>query len=73
MLARHVRPEDAVGDKAAPLHSNRVVSTANGIMSHFVNLEIVVPEAFIVGAADYHVVLGGTINLVCVIEKVSYN
>ncbi|KAK9501350.1 hypothetical protein O3M35_012086 [Rhynocoris fuscipes] len=40
-------------------------------MSHFVNLEIVVPEAFIVGATEYHVVLGGTINLVCVIEKVS--
>ncbi|KAF6209579.1 hypothetical protein GE061_015327 [Apolygus lucorum] len=47
------------------------VSTGAGIMSHFVNLEIVVPEAFIVGATEYHVVLGGTINLVCVIEKVS--
>ncbi|XP_014241815.1 neural cell adhesion molecule 1-like isoform X1 [Cimex lectularius] len=45
------------------------VATGAGIMSHFVNLDIVVPEAFIVGATEYHVVLGGTINLVCVIEK----
>ncbi|XP_073971278.1 lachesin-like isoform X2 [Rhodnius prolixus] len=45
------------------------VATSAGIMSHFVNLDIVVPEAFIVGATEYHVVLGGTINLVCVIEK----
>nr|XP_024215672.1 roundabout homolog 1-like [Halyomorpha halys] len=51
------------------LKAEKLVSTGSGIMSHFVNLEIVVPEAFIVGAADYHVVLGGTINLVCVIEK----
>lgn len=45
------------------------VATSNGILSHFVNLEIVVPEAFIVGGPEHHVVLGGDINLVCVIEK----
>lgn len=47
------------------------VSTGTGIMSHFVNLFIVVPEAFIVGSQEHHVDLGSTISLVCMIEKVS--
>ncbi|XP_065207597.1 neuronal growth regulator 1 isoform X2 [Planococcus citri] len=46
------------------------VSTGTGIMSHFVNLNIVVPEAFIIGApTDHHVDLGSPIHLICVIEK----
>lgn len=41
-------------------------------MSHFVNLNIVVPEAFILGGpGDHHVDIGSPIHLICVIEKVS--
>jgi len=46
------------------------VSTGTGIMSHFVNLFIVIPEAFIVGSQEHHVDIGSTISLVCMIEKV---
>ncbi|KAK7604797.1 hypothetical protein V9T40_005983 [Parthenolecanium corni] len=46
------------------------VSTGTGIMSHFVNLNIVVPEAFILGGpGDHHVDIGSPIHLICVIEK----
>jgi len=47
------------------------VSTPTGIISHFVNLQVVVPEAFILGSGELHVDMGSTINLVCIIEKVS--
>jgi hypothetical protein len=47
------------------------ISTATGIISHFVNLQVVVPEAFILGSGELHVDMGSTINLVCIIEKVS--
>lgn len=47
------------------------VSTSTGIISHFVNLQVVVPEAFILGSGELHVDMGSTINLVCIIEKVS--
>lgn len=46
------------------------VSTTTGIISHFVNLQVVVPEAFILGSGELHVDMGSTINLVCIIEKV---
>ncbi|GAB0094636.1 Zwei Ig domain protein zig-8 [Sergentomyia squamirostris] len=45
------------------------VSTAGGVISHFVNLQVVVPEAFILGNGELHVDMGSTINLVCIIEK----
>ncbi|XP_046387494.1 roundabout homolog 2-like isoform X2 [Ischnura elegans] len=45
------------------------VSTGTGIMSHFVNLHIVVPEAFILGSGEHHVDVGSAISLVCIIEK----
>ncbi|CAD7078086.1 unnamed protein product [Hermetia illucens] len=45
------------------------VSTATGVISHFVNLQVVVPEAFILGSGELHVDMGSTINLVCIIEK----
>ncbi|KAM7344601.1 defective proboscis extension response 12 isoform 2-T16 [Cochliomyia hominivorax] len=45
------------------------VSTPTGIISHFVNLQVVVPEAFILGSGELHVDMGSTINLVCIIEK----
>lgn len=49
------------------------VSSSAGIVSHFVNLQIVVPEATIQGtkSGEHHVDIGSIINLVCVIEKVS--
>ena len=41
-------------------------------MSHFVILNIVVPEAHIVGgSSDHHVDVGSPIHIGCVIEKVS--
>ncbi|KYQ55210.1 hypothetical protein ALC60_05835, partial [Trachymyrmex zeteki] len=39
------------------------------ILSHFVNLNIVIPEAFILGSDEHHVDVGSIINLVCIIEK----
>uniref|UniRef100_A0A336L7L4 CSON006286 protein n=2 Tax=Culicoides sonorensis TaxID=179676 RepID=A0A336L7L4_CULSO len=45
------------------------ISTATGIISHFVNLQVVVPEAFILGSGELHVDMGSAINLVCIIEK----
>lgn len=47
------------------------VSTGSGTLSLFVNLQIVVPEAFILGSDEHHVDAGSVINLVCIIEKVS--
>lgn len=47
------------------------VSTSTGLVSHFVNLQIVVPEAFIQGLAERHVDVGTVISLLCIIEKVS--
>lgn len=46
------------------------VSRSTGILSHFVNLNIVIPEAFIVGSGEHHVDVGSIINLVCMIDKV---
>ncbi|XP_070164919.1 lachesin [Polyergus mexicanus] len=45
------------------------VSRSTGILSHFVNLNIVIPEAFILGGEEHHVDVGSIINLVCIIEK----
>ncbi|XP_063919288.1 hemicentin-2-like [Zophobas morio] len=47
------------------------VSTNAGLISHFVNLQIVVPEATIQGtrSGEHHVDVGSVIDLVCVIEK----
>ncbi|XP_063701036.1 hemicentin-2-like [Culicoides brevitarsis] len=45
------------------------VATSTGAISHFVNLQVVVPEAFILGSGELHVDMGSTINLVCIIEK----
>ncbi|XP_075215085.1 neurotrimin-like [Lycorma delicatula] len=45
------------------------VSTGTGIMSHFVNLHIVVPEAYILGSGEHHIDLGSVISLVCMIDK----
>ncbi|KDR15426.1 Neuronal cell adhesion molecule, partial [Zootermopsis nevadensis] len=45
------------------------ISTGTGIVSHFVDLHIVVPEAFILGSGEHHVDVGSGISLVCIIEK----
>ncbi|XP_033211937.1 zwei Ig domain protein zig-8 [Belonocnema kinseyi] len=45
------------------------ISRSTGIVSHFVNLNIVIPEAFILGSGEHHVDVGSIISLVCIIEK----
>ncbi|XP_059471353.1 uncharacterized protein LOC132194217 [Neocloeon triangulifer] len=45
------------------------VATGAGTMSHYFNLHIVVPEAFILGSGEYHIGEGSTISLVCIIEN----
>jgi hypothetical protein len=47
------------------------VATGAGTMSHYFNLHIVVPAAFILGSGEYHIGEGSTISLVCIIENVS--
>lgn len=49
------------------------VSNNQGIISHFVNLQIVVPVASIQGSGsgEHHVDRGSVIDLVCIIDKVS--
>jgi len=44
------------------------VSTSTGIISRQVTLNVVTPEAFIQGGAEYHVDQGSMISLTCVIE-----
>lgn len=46
------------------------VSTSTGVVSHYVSLQVVVPEAFILGSSELHVDMGSVLNLVCIIEKV---
>ncbi|XP_069994709.1 limbic system-associated membrane protein isoform X1 [Penaeus vannamei] len=45
------------------------ISTGTGIVSQFVNLNVIVPEAFILGNSEYHVETGSPINLYCIIEQ----
>ncbi|XP_065167660.1 neurotrimin-like [Atheta coriaria] len=47
------------------------VSSSAGMVSHFVNLKIVIPEATIQGSGsgEHHVDIGSVIDLVCIIEK----
>ena len=48
------------------------VSTSTGSLSHYYNLAIIVPRAFILGADEYYAMAGGDISLVCIIEDVSF-
>lgn len=41
-------------------------------MSHYASLQVVVPEAFILGSGELHVDMGSALNLVCIIEKVIF-
>ncbi|XP_047000849.1 hemicentin-1-like [Schistocerca americana] len=45
------------------------VATDKGLMSHYFNLHVVVPTAFILGNGEYHIGEGSTISLVCIIEN----
>ncbi|KAG5894519.1 hypothetical protein JTB14_026808 [Gonioctena quinquepunctata] len=47
------------------------ISNNQGLVSHFVNLEIVVPQATIQGSksGEHHVDIGSVIDLVCVIDR----
>lgn len=47
------------------------VSTGKGIASYAVHVFVAVPEAFILGNGEYHIQEGSTINLVCIVEKVT--
>ena len=47
------------------------VSTSTGSVSHYYNLGIIVPRAYILGADEYYAMAGGDISLVCIIEDVS--
>lgn len=47
------------------------VATGAGTISHYFNLHVVVPSAFILGSGEYHIGEGSTISLVCIIENVS--
>jgi len=53
-------------------HDNLLqVATGGGTISHYFNLHVVVPSAFILGSGEYHIGEGSTISLVCIIENVS--
>ncbi|XP_050692723.1 lachesin-like isoform X2 [Eriocheir sinensis] len=45
------------------------VATAEGLASHLVQLDVVVPRAVIPGRAEHHVEAGSTISLTCFIEQ----
>lgn len=59
-----------------PAHSNVLffscfqVATGAGKISHYFNLHVMVPAAFILGSGEYHIGEGSTISLVCIIENV---
>lgn len=55
----------------ANLNFNFQVATGRGTISHYYNLHVVVPSAFILGSGEYHIGEGSTISLVCIIENVS--
>ena len=46
------------------------VSTSTGVKSHYFNLHVMVPTAFILGSDEYHTQAGNAISLVCIIENV---
>lgn len=47
------------------------VPHAKGKISQLYHLHVLVPSAYILGSDEYHVGVGSTINLVCIIENVS--
>lgn len=49
------------------------VSSTKGIISHLFNLNVLEPQAHILGAKEYHVQRGTVISLVCIIENVRFS
>lgn len=47
------------------------VPSGRGTISHFFNLNVLVPSAYILGAKEIHVQQGTVISLVCIVENVS--
>jgi len=47
------------------------VTTKQGSLSKQIRLDILVPEAVILGSQEYHIEDGSTINLVCIIKNVT--
>jgi len=45
------------------------VSTSTGVKSHYFNLHVMVPTAFILGSDEYHTQAGNAISLVCIIKN----
>ncbi|RZF35091.1 hypothetical protein LSTR_LSTR009683 [Laodelphax striatellus] len=45
------------------------VATGVGTISHYFNLHVVIPTAYILGSGEYHIGEGSTISLVCIIEN----
>ena len=43
---------------------------STGVKSHYFNLHVIVPTAFILGSDEYHTQAGNAISLVCIIENV---
>ena len=52
-------------------HKNFQVSTKTGVKSHYFNLHVLTPTAFILGSEEYHTQAGNAISLVCIVENVS--
>jgi hypothetical protein len=46
------------------------VATESGVSSQSATLDVIVPEAFILGSGELHVDMGSILSLVCIIEKV---
>uniref|UniRef100_A0AAR5Q934 Ig-like domain-containing protein n=1 Tax=Dendroctonus ponderosae TaxID=77166 RepID=A0AAR5Q934_DENPD len=53
------------------LISSLLISSGQSLISHYVNLDIVVPEATIQGSAsgEHHVDVGSIIDLICIIDN----
>ncbi|CAB0017309.1 unnamed protein product, partial [Nesidiocoris tenuis] len=46
-----------------------LVATGRGTLAHYFFLNVVTPTASILGTGEYHIGLGSTISLVCVIDN----
>ncbi|KAI5693032.1 hypothetical protein M8J76_001498 [Diaphorina citri] len=45
------------------------VSLGQGVISHYYNLHVIVPSAYILGTDEYHIGETSTISLLCIIEN----
>ncbi|OXA60116.1 Striated muscle-specific serine/threonine-protein kinase [Folsomia candida] len=61
--------DQLVTSQVGKLGYHRLVSNPHGVIAHFFNLNVLVPQAYILGAKEYHVQQGTVISLVCIIEN----